>query len=105
MAEHALIAYLSLSGTGFGNGGEFGSFQHLADELAEAIEEAGVGEFDGDEFGEGACVFYMYGPNADALFAAVEPILRKSPLAANGRVVKRYGTADDASVKEISILL
>jgi len=37
-----------------------------------------VGEFDGNEFGEGECVWYMYGPDADALYRAVEGIIREA---------------------------
>jgi hypothetical protein len=33
----------------------------------------------------------MYGPNADELFGAVEPVLRQSPLVRGGHAVVRYG--------------
>ena len=105
MPEHAVIAYLKLSGDGFPDRAEMQQFHELSDELIEAIEEAAVGEFDGDEFGQGECVLFMYGPDADAIFSAIEPVLRRSPLARGGRVVKRFGTADDPSAKKVSILL
>jgi hypothetical protein len=105
MAEHAVIAHLKLSDEGFGTGDEVEAIHELSDQLAEAIEGTEAGEFDGDEFGEGECVLYMYGPDADALFAAIEPLLRGSPLAKGARVVKRYGEAGDRNAKEVSIRL
>jgi hypothetical protein len=45
----------------------------------------------------------MYGPDADALFAAVEPILRESPLAVGGHAIKRYGKAVDPDAKNVRI--
>jgi len=59
--------------------------------LDQMIRSSGAGEFDGDEFGEGACTLFMYGPDADLLFRAVEPALRSSPLVRGGRAIKRYG--------------
>ena len=103
MAEHAVLAYLRLSDGEFGGEGEIESIHELTDRLAEAIESAGVGEFDGDEFGDGECSLYMYGPDADALFASIEPILRNSSHATGGHVIKRYGDADDPEAKEVRV--
>ncbi|MGW8953893.1 hypothetical protein [Streptomyces sp. NPDC055709] len=41
--------------------------------LVKVIEQAGYGEFDGNEFGGGEAVLYAFGPAADALFAVTEP--------------------------------
>ena len=105
MAEHAVIAHLKLSDGGFGSDNETADIHELSDRLAEAIQENNVGEFDGDEFGGGECVLYMYGPDADALFSAIEPVRRSSPLAKGGRVIKRYGEASDRDAKEVSVRL
>jgi len=43
----------------------------LSHKLEEVIKAKHLGEFDGDEFGGGDCTLYMYGPDADALFAAI----------------------------------
>ena len=64
---------------------------------------AGPGEFDGDEFGGGECTLYMYGPDADRLFGAVEEELRSSEHAGGGFAVKRYGAAGDPSAREIRV--
>ena len=69
--EHALIVHLPLGGDRFGSSSEREGLFAMQDEMACAIRHAGVGEFDGDEFGEGECVLFMYGPNADRLFVNV----------------------------------
>ncbi|MEV5705956.1 hypothetical protein [Actinoallomurus sp. NPDC052274] len=72
--------------------------------LGTVIEQAGVGEFDGDEFGGGAVTMYSYGPDADALFAAAEETLRS--LAFRPAVaVLRYGDAADMEAREVRITL
>jgi hypothetical protein len=78
VTEHAVIVHLKLSGTD-ASADEVERLQNLSDRLSEAITGRNAGEFDGDLFGEGECVLYMYGPDADALFAAIEPVLRASP--------------------------
>lgn len=56
-----------------------------------AITATGVGEFDGNLVGTDDATLYMYGPDADRLFAVVEPILRAARLPAGSLIVKRYG--------------
>jgi hypothetical protein len=48
----------------------------LEDQLIEAIGVEHVGEFDGNEIGPDGTTLYLYGQDANRLFAAVEPILR-----------------------------
>lgn len=68
-------------------------------QLQKAIRESKVGEFDGNEFGGNECVFYMYGPDANALFAAVHPAIAAA--APRGSyAIKRYGSADDPGARE-----
>ena len=64
MAAHAVLAKLHLSSGDFGTDDDVDSIHDLADQLAEAIDAANAGEFDGEEFGDGQCTFYMYGPDA-----------------------------------------
>ncbi len=63
----------------------------LADRLEWAVRSAGAGEFDGHEFGPSDVAYYMYGPDADRLFAAVEPVLRQLAPPEGSYVTKRYG--------------
>jgi hypothetical protein len=89
--EHCVLAKFKLRSPGFGDREERDAIHELTGKLAAAINDAAAGEFDGDEFGGGECTLFMYGPDADRLFAAVYPPLSSwSPLK-GGIVVKRYG--------------
>jgi hypothetical protein len=75
----------------------------LSAKLEQVIKAKHLGLFDGDEFGQGECTLYMYGPDADVLFAAIEPLLRSSPLTKAGSATKRYGDAADPNTKEVKV--
>jgi len=74
--------------------------QALETRLETAIKARQAGEFDGNEFGEGFCTLYMYGSDANALFASVEPALRAANLPQGSYVIKRYGSAGDPKARE-----
>ncbi|TGQ17163.1 MULTISPECIES: hypothetical protein [unclassified Mesorhizobium] len=101
--EQAVIVYLLLSGDRFGTPQERQSIQVLEDQLHQAVSDAGVGEFDGDEFGGGRCTLYLYGPDAEKLFIAIEPVLKSSSAAVGGYVIKRFGAATDPNAKEVRV--
>ena len=103
MSEHRVIAYLNLSDDAFGTEEERESIHELSRRLEEQINAQEVGEFDGDEFGEGHCTLFMYGPDADALYSVIEPILRESALSMGGHITKRHGKATDPDAKEVRI--
>jgi hypothetical protein len=63
----------------------------LEDQLASAIEQRGLGEYDGNEVGAERTTLYMYGPDAEKLFAGVEPVLRAYPLCRGAHVAIRHG--------------
>jgi hypothetical protein len=89
-SEQAVLVYLE--GTGLPDTVyEQYDVASLEDQLVEAIENAGVGEFDGNEFGPGEVTLFMYGPDAEALYRAVEPVLRAYPLCGGARVMVRPG--------------
>lgn len=94
-----MIARYCLSGDGYGHPSERAAIFDAQRILADAIERAGVGEFDGNEFGAGEAVLYAYGSDADALFAVMAPILRGLPFRP-ARVLLRYGSASGASAAE-----
>lgn len=102
-SEHAVTVYLQLSDDAFGSEDEQHHIYILSDQLDAAISTQDAGEFDGDEFSDGSCTLFMYGPDADALFAAVEPILRASPLAEGAYAVKRYGDVGEVNVREVPV--
>jgi hypothetical protein len=66
-------------------------FWQLNERLYEEVERSGTGEFDGNEIGEGSATLYAYGPDADRLFRAMEPILRSYPVCRDARIVIRHG--------------
>lgn len=74
----------------------------LEDELTDVLEGADVGELDGHEIAiDGSDGFlFLYGADADALFTAIEPILRKSPVMQGADATLRYGDVDDPDVKQ-----
>ncbi|MFZ4572923.1 MAG: hypothetical protein ACOYN0_00915 [Phycisphaerales bacterium] len=88
--EHAVIVRVTLEGE-MPTDEELERFVAIQERLAEAINAAGSGEFDGDEWGEGVCTIYMYGPDADALWESVMKVLEREPFRAGSTARKRYG--------------
>jgi hypothetical protein len=77
---------------------EYGStnFQYayaLGDEIQTAIAEAKVGEYDGHALpadgSEGR--YFVYGPDAEAIFKVIAPVLEASPLMRGATVTLHYG--------------
>jgi hypothetical protein len=69
----------------------------LEERLEAAINAAGAGEFDGNEIAEDGSdgYLYMYGPDADALFETIRPILEASDFMGGAFVTLRYGPSED----------
>jgi hypothetical protein len=105
VAEHALIVHFKLSDAGFGTPAERQEFMSLESRLEAALKASGAGMFDGNEFGDGECVWYMYGPDADALFQAAEPVIREARPRPGSFVLKRRGAPGDAGAREETIQL
>lgn len=84
--QHAVLLHFDLSGRGRRGRGRL---DRLEEDLSQAVEEQGVGEFDGVDYGSRDATFYMYGPDGDALWMAVQPILRVAKIAV--RAVVRAG--------------
>lgn len=63
----------------------------VEEKLIEAIEQAGTGEFDGIESGPEGVTLFMYGPDAEALYRSIEPVLQSQRLSAGVRIVVRPG--------------
>ena len=60
------------------------NFQHmfaLEDQIRLKISDAGVGGYEGHDVREDGSegVFYMYGPDAEALYRVIGPLLADSP--------------------------
>ncbi len=63
----------------------------LENRLEAALEAGEPGELDGHETGPENTTLFLYGPDAEALFRAVEPVLRDYPLCHRARVTIRQG--------------
>lgn len=49
----------------------------VEDQLRQAIDaQPGLGEVDGNEVGSGTATIYLYGPDAEKLWNAIEPTVR-----------------------------
>ncbi len=101
--HQAVIVYLPLSDNHIGSPHEREALFDLQEQMMRAVGDSGAGEFDGDMWGEGECRLYMYGPDADGVFAAVERLLKSCPLASRGYAVKRYGGAGDPDAREVRV--
>lgn len=85
--EHAVIVEFLYGTT------DLGPLFALEEELESAIAGADVGEYDGNEIavdGSDGCL-WMYGPDADALFGVVKPILFRTPFMQGAIARLRYG--------------
>lgn len=70
----------------------------MASRLAEAVIAVG-GEYGGWVSVPESSTYFFYGPDAEALYAALEPVLQTEPLCAGARVLIR----EDQRVREVSI--
>ena len=104
MGEQALIIYLCDIGERADEMGvdSLDAFFALQEEIAQAIEPAGLGEVDGNEIAmdrsEGS--LYAYGADAKAMLTAALPVICRSPLTTGGRALLRYGAVDDDAATE-----
>jgi hypothetical protein len=87
MSEHAVLVSFQYGST------DLTPLFELEDLLTAAIDDAEVGEYDGHEIAIDASggKLFMYGPDADALFGAVEAILKSTRFLKGAEITKRYG--------------
>ncbi|MBL8725764.1 MAG: hypothetical protein JNK49_17100 [Planctomycetes bacterium] len=60
----------------------------LDEELAEAVDAAGVGEGVGYELDDHLCTLFFCGPDAAALLAVLRPLMKRSPLGRGAHFVR-----------------
>lgn len=63
----------------------------LEDRLNEVLSTGAFGMFDGTESGPGETILFLYGPDAEKLFAGIEGVLRSYPLCRGAKVEIRAG--------------
>lgn len=98
--EHAVIVNFEYGST------DLDPMFALEARLEQAISDAGAGEFDGNEIATDGSdgSFYMYGPDADRLFAAVRPVLESAGFMQGARVKLRYGKVQSGAREEVIVL-
>jgi hypothetical protein len=95
-SEQDLLVELRLGKGQMGTSRERQEIEALADELEAAVVEAGVGEYDGDEYGGGQCVLFFCGPDVDRLLHVLRPLLKRSPLCRGAHLVRLVAGPDGA---------
>jgi hypothetical protein len=77
---------------------EYGStnFQHvyaLGDQIQVVLADAKVGEYDGHSLPSDGSdgTYFIFGPDAEAIFQAIQPVLQASPLMHGATVTLHYG--------------
>ncbi len=98
--EHAVLVYFAYGTT------DLSALFELEARLGDVLAEHSVGELDGNEVAVDGSdgTLFMYGPDADALFAAVRPTLEAAAFMKGARVILRYGPPAD-NVKELELVL
>lgn len=99
-SEHAVIVHFNYGST------DLQPLFALEDKLEAAIAAAGAGQYDGNEVATDGSdgYLYMYGPDADKLFAAVKPVLEASQFMRGATVTVRYGPPEDG-VRELTVTI
>lgn len=103
--EQAVLVYLRLSDDNVGTDDERRQIHALSNALEAVLKDSPVGDFDGEEFDDGRCTLYLYGPEADALFAAIEPTLRSHAITRGGTAIKCYAPIPGRDPDEVEVPL
>lgn len=98
--EHAVLVYFDYGST------DLSALFEVERTLERVIADAQAGELDGNEIATDGSdgTLFMYGPDADALFAVIRPTLEAAPFMRGARVLLRYGPPSDG-VSELTLTL
>ena len=72
----------------------------LAAEVAARMQKIGA-EFDGSELSGRRMTIYCYGPSAEAMYTAIEPLVEAWELAAGSTATLRFGEPGEASAERV----
>lgn len=100
--EHAVMLHFPLADA-MPSPEEFQRYCRLEDELEEVLAAVGVGEFEGNEFGGGEFVIFLYGPDAERLWEAIQPVLEPHPFPKGSYAIKRFGGPDCTNEDRVSL--
>ncbi len=87
----AVLIKLKLVGNGYGTPAEQDAVHAIEHKLTLALAPIKDAQLSGDEFGDGVCAIYVYGLDADAMFAAIAPVVADWPALKGGTITRRYG--------------
>jgi hypothetical protein len=75
----------------------------LEDLIRNSIIEAAVGGYDGHEVADDGSdgFFYMYGPDAEALYRVISPLLAESPFMRDATVTLWFGPCQRGTQKRV----
>ncbi len=98
--EHAVIIYFDYQKE------TIEDLHQLADRLEQIISKNNVGMYDGHEIrmdlNDGS--LYMYGPDAEQLYKAIEKTLLSTDFMIGARAILRFGPPEDG-IKQIEIIV
>ncbi|MFT4843110.1 MAG: hypothetical protein ACI8UD_002290 [Planctomycetota bacterium] len=98
--ERDLLVVLRLSNRQMGTNDERADIALLAEDLAAKVEEAGLGEYDGDEYGGGECILFFCGPNEMELLGFLRSLLQHSRYARGAHFVRLIESSDGEMKRE-----
>lgn len=98
--ERDLLVVLRLSNRQMGTNDERADIALLAEDLAAKVEEAGLGEYDGDEYGGGECILFFCGPNEMKLLGFLRSLLQHSRYARGAHFVRLVDSPDGEMKRE-----
>lgn len=99
--EQSVLVNLKLSDDKFGGDAEVDKCFKLESDLEKIVDDAGVGNLDGNEVGGGEFTLFIYGPKADAIEKVILPKIVEFKARKGSHYVKRYGAVDDDAAKEV----
>lgn len=94
---------LRLAGGPFGTDDERRRILRLEKSITKAVRRAGVGSVDGHGFGDGTAELFLYGPDAEMLFAAVEQLVSDFRPSAGSRALLTFGAEEGAGSRSIAL--
>ena len=96
--------HIALPSPDLGSSAERSAVHGLRNRIDAIVRATGAGAVDGDAFGDGEAVLYVYGPDAERLFASMSGELRKFPMRPM-RAVLVYGDDQPAIERHVDLLI
>lgn len=98
----SVTVYLKLQGGEYGSDSEREKIRELTDHLDEVLNKNSVGHYDGDEYGNGECVLFMYTDDPEKLLPVIKPLLLASDFA-KGSIIEIDGVVDGELKRKVTL--